>query len=144
MSRNKECPIFKEFPEVFVDKISSKECLKCKHRKLENETLIPVLESACRNKILEKEKYMNHIKELYKKGYKYILKVTDLNNKSYLFADNSLWKTKECINLYDIYDGIEHFKYDQAKEEADKFQQLHPNWIVQIKEISFDKKIRSI
>ena len=31
-----------------------------------------------------KEKYMGYIKELYKKGYKYVIKVTDPNNKSYL------------------------------------------------------------
>ena len=139
--KNKVCPIFDEFPEVFDEKISSMNCLECRHRKAESDNILtPMLETACREKILEKEKYMNHIKELYKKGYKYILKVTDPNNKSYLFADNILWETKECVDLYDVYDGIEHFKYDQAKEEADRFQQSHPDWIVQIKEISFDKK----
>ena len=29
---------------------------------------------------------------------------------------------------------------EEAKKEVDNFQQSHPNWIVQIKEISFDKK----
>ena len=88
----------------------------------------------------DKEKYMDYIKDLYKKGYKYVIKVTDPNNKSYLFVDNCLFETKDCVDLYDTCDGIEHFKYDQAKEEANRFQQSHPNWIVQIKEISFDKK----
>lgn len=138
--KNKVCPIFDEFPGVFDEKISSMKCLKCRHKKAESdEILTPMLETACREKIL-KEKYMDYIKELYKKGYKYVIKATNPNNKSYLFVEDELWETEDCIALYDVYGGPEHFKYDEAKKEADKFQQSHPDWIVQIKEISFDKK----
>ena len=104
--KNKVCPIFDEFPEVFDEKISSMKCLECRQRKYDSDDILtPMLETACREKILEKEKYMNHIKELYKKGYKYILKVTDPNNKSYLFADNiKIFKlfTRSIITSYKI------------------------------------------
>ena len=49
--KNKVCPIFDEFPEVFDEKISSMKCLECRHRKLESdEILTPMLETACREK----------------------------------------------------------------------------------------------
>ena len=139
--KDKICPIFDEFPEVFVEKISSMKCLECRHRKLNTEYLASSLEAECRNKI-QKEKYLKYVKELYDKGYKFIIKVTDESNISYLLADNpiGLYKTKECIDWYDKYDGIKHFTKEEAKKEVDNFQQSHPNWIVQIKEISFDKK----
>ena len=50
------------------------------------------------------------------------------------------YETKVCIDWYDEYDGINHYTSDQAKKEAAYFQKNHPNWIVQIKEISFNKK----
>lgn len=140
--KNKVCPIFDEFPEVFDEKIGSMKCLECRQRKYDSdEILSPMLESACREKI-QKEKYLKYVKELYDKGYKFIIKVTDENNISYLLADNpiGLYETKKCIDWYDKYDGIKHFTKEEAKKEVDNFQQSHPNWIVQIKEISFDKK----
>lgn len=90
----------------------------------------------------QKLRYMKHVEELYAKGYRFIIKVTDPNNKAYLFADNpsGLYETKDCVDWYDEYDGINHYTYDQAKKEAACFQKNHPNWIVQIKEISFNKK----
>lgn len=90
----------------------------------------------------DKKRYMKHVKELYSKGYKFIIKVTDPNNKAYIFADNpsGLYETKECVDWYDEYDGINHYTFDQAKKEAEYFQKNHPNWIVQIKEISFNKQ----
>ena len=55
--KNKVCPIFDEFPEVFDEKISSMKCLECRHRKLESDNILtPMLETTCREKIL-KEKY---------------------------------------------------------------------------------------
>lgn len=90
----------------------------------------------------EKEEYLKYIKEIYDKGYKFIIKVTDPENKSYIFADNpsGLYETKSCVDWYDKYDGVNHYTFEQAKKEVDYFQKTHPNWVVQMKEISFDKK----
>ncbi len=90
----------------------------------------------------EKLQYLKHVAELYAKGYRFIIKVTDPNNKSYIFADNptGLYETKDCVDRYDKYDGINHYTSDQAEKEAAYFQKNHPDWTVQIKEISFDKK----
>ena len=90
----------------------------------------------------QKQLYLKHVEKLYAKGYRFIIKVTDPNNKSYIFADNpsGLYETKDCVDWYDEYDGINHYTFEQAKKEADYFQKNHPNWIAQIKEISFNKK----
>ncbi len=90
----------------------------------------------------QKQRYLKHVAELYAKGYRFIIKVTDPNNKSYIFADNptGLYETKDCVDRYDKYDGINHYTSDQAEKEAAYFQKNHPDWTVQIKEISFDKK----
>lgn len=90
----------------------------------------------------QKTAYLKHVEELYAKGYRFIIKVTDPNNKAYIFADNppGLYETEDCIDWYDEYDGINHYTFDQAKKEAAYFQESHPNWTVQIKEISFEKK----
>ena len=90
----------------------------------------------------QKQLYLKHVEELYAKGYRFIIKVTDPNNKSYIFDDNpsGLYETKDCVDWYNEYDGINHYTSDQAKKEAAYFQKNHPNWIVQIKEISFNKK----
>jgi len=90
----------------------------------------------------QKSQYLKHVEELYAKGYRFIIKVTDPNNKAYIFADNptGLYETKDCVDWYDEYDGITHYTHDQAEKEVECFQKNHPDWTVQIKEISFDKK----
>ncbi len=138
--KNKICPIFDKYLEIESEKLSTQECLLCRTKKANSdEILSSYLECQCRNKI-QREEYLKHVKKLYDLGYKFIIKVTDPNNKSFIFADNCLYETKGCVDFYNKYDGINHFNHEEAKEEADKFQQSHPNWIVQIKEISFDKQ----
>ena len=90
----------------------------------------------------QKTQYLKHVEELYAKGHRFIIKVTDPNNKSYIFADNpsGLYETKACVDWVDKYDGVNHYTSEQAEKEAAYFQKNHPNWIVQIKEISFEKK----
>ena len=57
----------------------------------------------------QKQLYLKRVEDLYAKGYRFIIKVTDPNNKSYIFADNpsSLYETKDCIDWYDQYDGTD-------------------------------------
>ena len=63
------------------------------------------------------------------------------------------YSTKKDVCFEDFYKkckkkgipvGVYHYTMartvEQAKKEADYFQKNHPNWIVQIKEISFNKK----
>lgn len=90
-----------------------------------------------------KTKYITHVKELYDKGYRFIVKVTNMTtNESYLLADNpsGLFKTSDCVDWFDVYDGINHFTREQALKICKEFEESHLAWCAQPKEISFDKK----
>ncbi len=93
--------------------------------------------------ISEKTRYITHVKELYDKGYRFIVKVTNMTtNESYLMADNptGLYKTTDCVDLIDVYDGINHYTREQALKICKEFETNHLGWCAQPKEISFNKK----